>query len=130
MAPFGSTARNGIGQQQRKGPPKDPKYEIARLERQREALDASIAKLKGEELPEEPEEDAAAERDDGVNRVVVKFFWQQFGKVTDPIEWKGRGKLISLIRHRMGAGAPCRDACFRVLERLAADETDDVSRRM
>eukprot|EP00966_Prymnesium_polylepis_P048196 1116060-Prymnesium_polylepis.1 len=91
MAPFGSSRRNSIGEQDRKGPPKDPKYEIARLEREVEARQASIAKLKGEQQPEEPEEDAAAERDDAVNRVVVKYWWMRFGKVADEDAWQGQG---------------------------------------
>mmetsp|Transcript_52399 Transcript_52399/g.139219 ORF Transcript_52399/g.139219 Transcript_52399/m.139219 type:complete len:142 (+) Transcript_52399:118-543(+) len=83
------------------------------------------------ELPkEEPEEDAAAERDDAVNRVVVKYWWMRFGKPKDPDSWKGRNGVISFIRQKMGADAPKMESCRLTLQRLAEDETDDVSREM
>ena len=76
------------------------------------------------------EDDQAPERDDATNRVVGKFFWMQLGKPTDPDEWSGRYGVISLIRRRMGAGAPSNHACKRTLQRLAEDENDDVSQRV
>ena len=77
---------------------------MTQLERERERLDARIAKLKGEQQPEEPEEDAAAVRDDGINRVVVKYWWMRFGKVTDRNAWQGKNGVISLIRQKMEEG--------------------------
>ena len=79
---------------------------------------------------DEAEEDEAPERDDATNRVVVKFFWVQLGKLTDPNEWTGRHGVISVIRRRMGAGAPSNHACKRTLVRLTEDENDDVSQRV
>ena len=52
-------------------------------------------------------------RDDGLNRSVVKFFWQQLAEPSDPEEWKGRDGVIVRIRRRMGAGAPSREACVK-----------------
>ena len=69
-----------------------------------------------------------ATRDDYTNRVVVKFFWTQLGKPTDPDEWKHRNGVISLIRRRMGAGAPAPRTVERTLHRLVADEEDDLAR--
>ena len=110
---------------------KDPKYRIAQLEREIEARKASLAKLRDEvDEAEESEDEVETVRDDATNRVVVKFFWNQLGKPTDPETWHGKGGVISLIRRRMGAGAPSVHACKRTLERLAEDENDDVSRRL
>ena len=59
---------------------------------------------------------------------MVKFFWQQLGKPTDPEEWKHRNGVISVIRRRMGAGAPAVATVERTLKRLAEDEDDELSR--
>ena len=65
-----------------------------------------------------------------MNRVVVKFFWQQMKKPTDPADWAGRDGVIAVIRRRMGSAAPHRATVKLTLERLAIDENDDVSNKM
>ena len=81
---------------------KNPLQTVRRLEAQKEVIEAKLARLKGRQQPEpEPEDEADASRDDYTNRVVVKFFWQQAGKPTDPAEWKHRNGVISVIRRRM-----------------------------
>ena len=51
-------------------------------------------------------------------------------KPKDPDSWKGRNGVISFIRQKMGADAPKMESCRLTLQRLAEDETDDVSREM
>ena len=127
---FGDTWRSNRAQPRKTT--MDPKYQLARLERDIARKQASAAKLRGEIADQEAEAEDTEQptRDDAMNRVVVKFFWQQFGKVTDPDLWSGKGGVISLIRHRMKSAAPSVEACRRTLERLAVDENDDVSRKM
>ena len=57
------------------------------------------------EAEEEVDSSESMERDDAMNRVVVKLFWMQLGKPTDPEEWKHRSGVIATIRHRIGKGA-------------------------
>ena len=73
-----------------------------------------------EQEPEAEDEDKPA-RDEAENRVVVKFFWNQLGRPPKD-EWKNRHGVISLIRRRMGAGAPTVRTVERTLERLVEDE--------
>ena len=58
--------------------------------------------------------------------MVVKFFWKQLGKPTEPDEWKGYHGVISLIRRKMGEGAPTIRTVERTLERLVEDENGDL----
>lgn len=86
-----------------------------------------LAARKAAEKGVEPEEECSAlpERDEAENRVVVKFFWKQLG-CPPKDEWKARHGVISLIRRRMGAGAPTPRTLERTLERLAEDEKCDL----
>jgi hypothetical protein len=87
---------------------------------------ARLAALEAVEEVVDPEEDnESPERDYAENRV-VKFFWKQLGSPPDAAEWKGYHGVISLIRRRMGAGAPGIRTVERTLMRLVEDENDDL----
>ena len=106
---------------------KNPRQTQRRLEAQLEDIQAKLAKIKGQQpTQQEPAEEPAASRDDYTNRVVIKFFWVQQGKPTDPEEWKHRHGVISVIRRRMGPGAPAVATVERTLQRLVDDESDDL----
>jgi len=88
---------------------------------------ARLAALEAVEEVVDPEEDnESPERDYAENRMVVKFFWKQLGSPPDAAEWKGYHGVISLIRRRMGAGAPGIRTVERTLMRLVEDENDDL----
>ena len=99
---------------------------IRKLEAEVEAKQATLARLEGWQTarPEAEEQDDAAPRDEHMNRVVVKFFWTQLGKPTDPEEWKHRNGVISVIRRRMGAGASAVATVERTLKRLYTPSTE------
>ena len=82
MAPFGSTARNKIGEHDRHKTT-NPKYALARLQREREAIDARIAKLEGKEQEEDDPEDAADVREESH---VARHLRETSGET-----WGGRG---------------------------------------
>ena len=106
---------------------KNPGKTLRRLEAEIELRQAKVAALKaGVPAAEEPAEEP---RDDALNRLVVKYFWTQMGKTTDPAEWVGRGGVAGMVRLRMGAGAPKADSVVRTLKRLVEDDDDDVSLR-
>lgn len=98
----------------------------ARIDEQLAALEAADGAEP--DLQEGPEDEERAV-DHGENRIVVKFFWQQLGSPADPDEWKGRDGVISVIRRRMGKGAPSARACERTLLRLVEDENDDLMKK-
>ena len=99
-----------------------------RLLAKKEIIDARLAALDEEEPePSEEEDTEQPARDEYENRVVVKFYWKQLGKPVDPDEWKGRDGVISVIRRRMGKGAPEIRTVERTLQRLVEDENDDLS---
>ena len=111
----------------RKGPERKPGNKnptltkqrvLARLERDNAILAAIEARERGREPA--PEDDDVP-HDEAENRVVVKFFWRQLGSPTDPDEWKRRDGVISVIRRRMGAGAPVARTVERTLQRIVED---------
>ena len=116
----------GAGSQKKRGK-KDPgltKRRIkARIGRDQAKLEALEAAEKGLHPEPEPEEYDDLERDEYENRVVIKFFWKQLGSPTDPEEWKQRDGVISVIRRRMGKGAPVPRTVERTLQRLVEDGT-------
>jgi hypothetical protein len=107
-----------------------------RLLAQKEVIDAKLAKIKAAKSPataqatrtaaqHEPEE--AVAKDYGDQRVVIKFFYEQFGSPPES-EWKGRYGTVSRIRLRMGDCAPKADTVHRTLVRLAAGDEDISSK--
>ena len=101
-----------------------------RLLAKKALIDEQLAALDEpeEELESEEEEDSSpVAANHYENRIVVKFFWQQLGSPMDPDEWKDRDGVISVIRRRMGKGAPSMETCRRTLLRLVDDEDDDMS---
>ena len=138
MAPFGSTARNSIGRKP-KGKTKDPdqseNFYLARME----ADAAKLAAIRAAKSPAtaqakrsshssgiELEQDQEAEKEQknyGDQRVVIKFFYEQFNSPPED-DWKARHGTISRIRSRMGDCAPVPDTVFRTLKRLADGDED------
>ena len=72
----------------------------------------------------EPEEEPIA-KDYGDQRVVIKFFYEQFGSPPEE-QWKHRYGTISRIRSMMGDCAPKPDTVERTLKRIR-DGDEDIS---
>ena len=135
MAPFGSSRRKcqAGGGRKDKGSDKcsnQQEISLQRLKAKKKVLEAKIRAREAEVQPDsEPEEADKVPRDDSLIRQVVKFFWLQLNKPTDPDEWQGVDGVISVIRRRMGDGAPRMETVRKVLKLLAEDEEADLDYR-
>lgn len=142
MAPFGSTARNKIGERRKstnKNPDQSEHFYRARMESDAAKLAAIMAakspataqaKRTSHSSCVELEQDDEAEKEQknfGDQRVVIKFFYEHFNSPPEA-EWKGVHGTISRIRSRMGDAAPCKETVFRTLTRLADGDEDITSK--
>ena len=109
-----------------------------RLLAQKEAIEAKLAAIKAAKIPQtvlaartaardNTSEDDAVAKDYGDQRVVIKFFYEQFGSPAEA-DWKGRYGTISRIRSRMGDCAPKPDTVERTLKRLVAGDEEIASK--
>lgn len=132
------TYKRRKGKDQKRGN-KNPELTKRRLMERIERDRAKLAALEAAEDPAEQPPQAAANNDadaddadgsgmdHGLNRLVVKYFWQQLGSESEKSEWHGRDGVIAAIRRRMGAGAPTARTVERTLERLVEDEHVDLT---
>ena len=126
------------GGPRRKGACKDRKmaeHDLERMEARYELLGAKIAAKKAQKQPADKPEEDTIDRDDGLTRSAIKYWWQRLGSCTDPVKWAGVNGVISVIRRKLSTGpyheavkgAPDPRTVKHTLERLAEDKDADVT---
>ena len=134
---FGSTARNGISRK-RKSTTNDPDKSLRFYQARMEADAAKIAAIKAAKAPvtarhtsfvelEQDEEAKAEQKNYGDQRVVIKFFYEQFGSPPEE-EWMGKYGTVWRIRQRMADSAAKADTVYRTLSRLNEGDEDISSK--
>ena len=100
---------------------------VARLDRRIETAQAARHELLCSDS-EESKVEVVQRVSEADNRMAVRYFWLTLGKPTT--DWKGAGGAVSIIRHRIGVTAPSARSCYATLERIVADEDDDLTSRL